>query len=106
MKASLIFMFAVSLTLGAAAQVASNEVAAELTARDTGDFYLDKRTMKLMRRKSRSSSGGSSSIFGKKGSSSDKTGNICSVNGKFGNCQFDMRCSSDPNGDIDFVNCV
>ncbi|TLD11716.1 hypothetical protein PspLS_11768 [Pyricularia sp. CBS 133598] len=77
MKVSFIFMLAVSLTLGAATEVSSNDASTELATRDLEypdeGRYLAKRVIKLFRRKS-------------KGSFSDALGDPCFIGLKAGVC--------------------
>ncbi|TLS21145.1 uncharacterized protein PpBr36_10459 [Pyricularia pennisetigena] len=91
MKVYGIFIFALSLAVGVVAEVASDEVATDLSVRDVQMPYLDKRTMKLLRRKKSSSTSLSKKP---KSTTNSKVGNICLVGTKFGQCRFDGSCNA------------
>ncbi|ELQ33504.1 hypothetical protein M0657_011918 [Pyricularia oryzae] len=100
MKAYGIFIFALSLAVGVTAQGATNEVAAEVTARDFQMPYLDKRTVKLLRRKSSSSKGSSSSRKKNDSGSTSKVGNFCTSGLSIGTCRFDGSCDATDSHDL------
>ncbi|KAH8838759.1 hypothetical protein MCOR27_009777 [Pyricularia oryzae] len=92
MKISALFMFAVSLTLGAATEaVFSNGVHAELATRGVQlpaeGRYLAKRVVKLLRRKAGSSSS-------KPGSYRDTTGDVCFIGFHLGLCDGLGTCTA------------